>query len=218
MKKTRVIGLLPIILFGIVASAVWAQGAVTANKIAKEKLVILDLEAKNGIPREFAEGLSVIIRDEIDSFCNYEIMSREDLQAVASQEQLKQALACDEGGRCLIDFGRAIGTRFMVVGSIAKSDDTYTISLRMLDVKGEGAGVVNRASMNCKCAEDDLIVIAQNVAAKLMSKETPGRLAAKQAAEQKRLTALGLKRGDVYTDPTTGHGAGLSAEGLFPDG
>ncbi|MFH0782750.1 MAG: SUMF1/EgtB/PvdO family nonheme iron enzyme [Pseudomonadota bacterium] len=189
MKKLRVAGLLSLILFGIVAFVICAQAAETAQKTPKEKLAILDLEAKYGIAREFAEGLSVIIRDEIHSFGNYEVMSREDLQAVASQEQLKQALGCDEGGQCLVDFGRAIGTRFMVVGSISKFGATYTISLRMLDTKGENAGVVNRASLNCKCAEDELINTAQAVAAKLMGKKTPEMLAAKQAAEKERLAA-----------------------------
>lgn len=189
MKKLRVAGLLSLILFGIVASAACAYAAETAKKTAKEKLAILDLEAKYGIAREFAEGLSVIVRDEIHSFGDYEVMSREDLQAVASQEQLKQALGCEEGGQCLIDFGRAIGTRFMVVGSISKFGSTYTISLRMLDTQRESAGVVNRASLNCKCAEDELIVTAQNVAAKLMGKDTPEMLAAKQAAEKERLAA-----------------------------
>ncbi len=189
MKKLRVAGLLSLILFGIVASAACAHADETAKKTAKEKLAILDLEAKYGIAKEFAEGLSVIVRDEIHSFGDYEVMSREDLQAVASQEQLKQAMGCDEGGQCLIDFGRAIGTRFMVVGSISKFGSTYTISLRMLDTQRESAGVVNRVSLNCKCAEDDLIVTAQNVAAKLMGKETPEMLAAKQAAEKERLAA-----------------------------
>lgn len=177
------------ILLVVIFPAVLAQGAATAGKNAKEKLAVLDLEAKYGIEKNFAEGLSVIIRDEIHSFGDYEVMSREDLKAVASQEQLKQALGCDEGGQCLIDFGRAIGTRFMVVGSISKFGATYTISLRMLDTKAESAGVVDRVSMNCKCAEDDLITTAQTVSAKLMGKETPEMLAAKEAAEKERQVA-----------------------------
>ncbi|MFH0784576.1 MAG: hypothetical protein V2B20_21835 [Pseudomonadota bacterium] len=189
MKKPGVVWLVWIVMLVVVFSATCAQSEAIARKTAKEKLAILDLEPTYGIERELAKGLSVIIRDEIHSFGDYEVLSREDLQAVASQEQLKQALGCDEGGTCLVDFGRAIGTRFMVVGSISKFGTTYTISLRMLDTKGETAGVINRTSMNCKCAEDDLIVIAQNVAAKLLGKETPEMLAAKQVAEKERLAA-----------------------------
>ena len=189
MKKPKIVGQLLVMVFFFVCSASFAQDAPTTRKAGKEKLAILDLEAKYGIEREFAEGLSVIIRDEIHNFGKYEVMSREDLQAVASQEQMKQALGCDEGSTCLVDFGRAIGTRFIVVGSISKFGTTYTISLRVLDTKGESAGVVNRTSMKCKCAEEDMIITAQNVAAKLMGKETPEMLAEKQAAEKERLAA-----------------------------
>ncbi|MFH0783394.1 MAG: hypothetical protein V2B20_15780 [Pseudomonadota bacterium] len=187
MKKSIVLGLAWMILLIVGFSTDIAQGATTVGKPAKEKLAVLDLEAKYGVEKNFAEGLSVIIRDEIHSFGDYEVMSREDLQAVASQEQLKQAIGCDEGGQCLIDFGRAIGTRFMVVGSVSKYGATYTISLRMLDTKGETAGVVNRENMSCKCAEDDLIVTSQTVAAKLMGKESSKMIAAKATAEKERI-------------------------------
>lgn len=137
-----------------------------------EKLAVLDLDAKYGISKEFAEGLSVIVRDEIHSRGNYEVMSREDLRAVADRTQLLQGMGCDDSGQCLIDFGRAIGTRFMVAGAISKFGATYFLSLRLLDTKGENAGVVRRVNQKCKCQyEDDLIEVARNVSHLLMRPE-----------------------------------------------
>ena len=147
--------------------------AQAAEKKAKERLAVLDLEAKYGVDKGVAQALSVIVRDRLHSFGEYEVMSQSDIQAVASREQLKQAVGCDDdGGQCLVDFGRAIGTRFMVAGDISKLGATYTISLRMLDTKGEGAGVKNRVSESCKCDEDALIGTVQDVAAKLVGKPT----------------------------------------------
>ncbi len=162
--------------------------AFAAEKKAKERLAVLDLEAKHGVERSLAEALSVIVRDKLHGFGDYEVMSKGDIQAVASREQLKQALGCDDdGSQCLVDFGRAIGTRFMVAGDISKLGATYTVSLRMLDTKGEGASVKNRVSESCKCDEDALIGTVQDVAAKLLGK--PTATAAKKAEEEAKKLA-----------------------------
>ncbi len=162
--------------------------AFAAEKKAKERLAVLDLEAKHGVEKSLAEALSVIVRDKLHGFGEYEVMSKGDIQAVASREQLKQALGCDDdGSQCLVDFGRAIGTRFMVAGDISKLGATYTVSLRMLDTKGEGASVKNRVSESCKCDEDALIVTVQDVAAKLLGK--PTATAAKKAEEEAKKLA-----------------------------
>ncbi|OGR16074.1 MAG: hypothetical protein A2X81_12695 [Desulfobacterales bacterium GWB2_56_26] len=163
-------------LFILLAAMVLDAGsqplpAETAKKKSKERLAVMDLEAKRGTDKELAEALSIIIRDKLHSFGEYQVMSKSDIVAVASREQLQQALGCDDGtSQCLVNFGRAIGTRFMVAGDISKLGSTYTISLRMLDTKSETAGVVNRISERCKCEEDDLIGAAENVAARLVGK------------------------------------------------
>lgn len=155
-------------LSGIVADS----PAQAVEKKAKERLAVLDIEAKYGVKQDLADGLSVIIRDTLHGYGEYQVMSQEDIKAVASREQLVQALGCDESsGQCLIDFGRKIGSRFMVAGSISKFGETYTVSLRMLDTKGANAGVVSRVSENCKCKEDDLIGTVQDVAAALLGKK-----------------------------------------------
>ncbi len=128
----------------------------------------------------------MIIRDKIHGFGEYQVMSAEDIQAVASREQLKQAMGCDDSaGQCLVDFGRKIDSRFMVAGDISKLGSTYTVSLRMLDTKGNAAGVINRVSESCKCDDDMLINKVQDVAAKLVGK--PTSVASKVEEERPRL-------------------------------
>lgn len=142
-----------------------------AEKKGKERLAVLDLESKYGVDEGLAEALSIIVRSKLFSFGDYQVMSKSDIMAVATREQLRQALGCDDGtSQCLVNFGRAIGTRFMVAGAISKLGSTYTISLRMLDTKSDSAGVVNIVSESCKCSEDDLIGTAENVAARLVGK------------------------------------------------
>ena len=162
-----------------------------ASKKTKERLAVLDLDATHGIEQSLAEALSEIVRDKIHGYGEYQVMSKSDLQALASREQLRQAVGCDDGsGACLVDFGRAIGTRFMVAGTISKIGTTYTISLRMLDTRGEDAGVINRVSKDCKCDEDGLIDTTRDVAAILIGK--PPKSLASNANEKQQQEALRL--------------------------
>ncbi|MBU1565498.1 MAG: hypothetical protein KJ630_07705 [Proteobacteria bacterium] len=181
------------IFFLILASVAFLYNPVqAAEKKTRERLAVLDLEAKYGTDSIFAEGLSVIVRDAIHSYGEFQVMSQEDIRAVASREQLMQALGCENNSNeCLVDFGRAIGTRFMVAGSISKFGKTYTISLRMLDTMGDSAGLVNRASEDCKCEEDGLIETARNVAASLIGKNAG--VTNKVEADVKPLTKAGKK-------------------------
>lgn len=139
---------------------------------AKEKLAVMDLKPTHGVEESLAEALSVEVRDAIHSFGDYEVLSKEDLAAIAERTRMRQSLGCDDT-QCLIDFGQAIGTRYMVAGFISKLGDTYSINLRLIDTEGDDAGVRNRASEKCACPEDELYQTAKAAAALVMGKEMP---------------------------------------------
>jgi len=182
-----VLFLIMILSYGVVLAGS-DKSVVKKKGNGREKLAVLDLEAKWGVEQDFAEGLSVLVRDEIHRFGKYEVMSREDIAAVASREAMLQAMGCDEGGTCLVDFGRTLGTRFMVAGSVSKFGTTYSISLRLLDTSGKNAGVVNRVSGSCKCSVDDFIETVHRVAGKLVGHDEAAA-AAKKAREMQRQKA-----------------------------
>lgn len=178
------------IRFFLILIAVFFLSLGSTNAADKrERLAVLDLEPKFGIEGSFAEALSMVMRDEIHSHGQYSVMSREDLRAVASREQLMQAMGCDEGGNCLVDFGRAIGTRFMVVGAISKIGGVYIVNLRMLDTKGATAGLVHRVSKRCKCDDEALIGTIQSVAAEIIGQTSSADKAAAQkiSSNQKQI-------------------------------
>jgi len=143
---------------------------IPSASFAKEKLAVMELKAKGDAKQSIAEALSVEVRDAIHNQGEYEVLSKEDLAAIADRTRMRQSLGCDDT-QCLIDFGQAIGTKYMVVGSISKLGDTYSINLRLIDTESKDAGVKNRASKKCKCAEDELFGTAKAVAALVMGKK-----------------------------------------------
>jgi formylglycine-generating enzyme required for sulfatase activity len=139
---------------------------------AKEKLAVMELKAKGDVKETVAEALSIEVRNTIHNQGEYEVLSKEDLAAIADRTRMRQSLGCDDT-QCLIDFGQAIGTKYMIAGSVSKLGKTYSIDLRLIDTEGEDAGVKSRGSKKCKCAEDELSGTAQAVAGLLMGKKKP---------------------------------------------
>jgi hypothetical protein len=138
--------------------------------LAKERLAVMDLKAKYGVADGLAEALSVEVRNAIHGQGEYEVLSKEDLETIAERTKMRQMLGCDDT-QCLIDFGQAIGTKYMVAGSISKLGDTYSVDLRLIDTEGDNAGVKNRASKKCMCPEDQLFGTAVDAATLVMGKE-----------------------------------------------
>jgi formylglycine-generating enzyme required for sulfatase activity len=138
----------------------------------KEQLAVMDLKVEYGVKKGLAEALSVEIRNEIHRHSEYEVLSKEDLETIADRAAVRQSLGCDDT-QCLINFGRAIGTKYMVAGSISKLGDTYSIHLGLVNTKGDDAGVKSRKSTKCRCSEDELFDSARTVAAMVMGKKGP---------------------------------------------
>jgi tetratricopeptide (TPR) repeat protein len=173
-----------------------------SDLLAKEKLAVMDLRAKYGIEEGLAEGLSVVIRDTIHGFGDYEVLSKEDVEVIAERTAVRQGIGCDDT-QCLINIGKSLGTKYMVAGAISKFGDTYALSLRLIDTTGDDAGVKRRVSRNCKCKEDELINTASRVAGSLMGKQEsqikPGSQE-RTAAEWMQM-ALDSRENGKYSNP-----------------
>jgi formylglycine-generating enzyme required for sulfatase activity len=141
-----------------------------STSLAKGKLAVMDLKAKHGVKESLAEGLSVVVRDAIQGFGDYEVLSKEDVEVIAERTAIRQALGCDDT-KCLINIGRSLGTKFMVAGAISKFGETYNISLRLIDTMGKDPGVKQRVNRSCECREDELISSVTLVAGLLMGKD-----------------------------------------------
>lgn len=145
-----------------------AKSPVKKKSRKKEKLAVLDLEPKYGIEREYAEALSVILRDQLYNAGDFAVLSQEDIRAVVTREQVMQAVGSDDGSDRLVSFGRTLGTRYLVAGGISKIGNRFNLSLRMLDTRGNSAGLVSRVNEECSCSEEDLIAVVKSLAYRLI--------------------------------------------------
>ena len=160
--------LLPFVICLLLASSC------AVSSFAKEKLAVMDLKADYGVSTPLAVALSRHIRDQIHNHGAYEVMSKEDVYAIVDRIQCIQQSGAVADIQCLVDAAHELGTRYMVIGSVSKLGSTYSIHLRLLDTGEKDPGVRKRANQDCRCAEDDLIQAAREVADLLMTEEPPG--------------------------------------------
>lgn len=166
MKTTRYFWMSVLLITGLLLPRV---------SLAQEKVAVMDLKPNFGVKNSVAETFSDQLRDEIRETGNYEVPSRRSLQKLAKKGGITDRLT-SEDNQCLIAFGRATATRYVIVGSISKSKPgsplSFTVDVRLLDTAGSGAGVVSRVSKKFD-TEEELEKGAKPVAVRIMAKTGP---------------------------------------------
>jgi len=135
--------------------------------LAKERLAVMSLKTQNPKQQWLADTISVEIRNEIHKLEIFEVVSQEDIDALAVRSASLQKLGCEDN-QCLITFGNQLGSRFMVAGTMAKLKEKYHIGIRLLDTGGGDAGVKARTSRDCSCTEGELLKVARVLSVKLL--------------------------------------------------
>lgn len=136
------------------------------NKNIRPKILVLDLDPLR-VDDDLAFTMSDVLRDEIHSLGTYEVLSREDLLAIAKREKLQLDAGDCSDEECRLALARALKTKYMVYGSISKIGTLYSISIRLLDTEGKNAGVKNRINEQCKCEEEGLFIAIKKIAGEL---------------------------------------------------
>jgi len=155
-------GLLALVMLisPIAADLCWAQTA------RKTTVAILDLEPK-GVPETEVSALSDRLRTELFRTGTFDAMERGKMQDILKEQGFQQSGACNTDA-CAVEVGQLIGVEKMVSGSLGKVGKTYTVNIRMIDVR---TGRIERSVTEDYTGEIDklLTVVMKNVAYTLAS-------------------------------------------------
>jgi len=123
----------------------WGTGSV----LAKDRVAVLDFES---IPpnQNLARSVSEILRTELVNLKNYEVVERASLQKILSEQKLQLSDALDE--KNAVRVGKLAGAQLVVIGSIVKIGQTYTLNSRFIDVE---TGIAREGkSLRCENEND----------------------------------------------------------------
>ncbi|MBI5805926.1 hypothetical protein HZA73_07760 [candidate division TA06 bacterium] len=127
MKWISVFLALNILLSPLTASLALAQSQTRAS------VAVMDMEPK-GVPENEVSALSDRLRTELFRTGAFDVMERGKMQDVLKEQGFQQSGACNTDA-CAVEIGQLIGVQKIIGGSLGKVGKTYTVNLRMIDVK-----------------------------------------------------------------------------------
>lgn len=120
-------------LLALAAGPVPARKADKAEKAERPTLIVLDLAPGGGVDPSIAVAMTEAVTQEVADRGFFKVLSSKEVQTMIGFERQKQMMGCSDDGSCLTELGGALGTRFVMGGSVTKLGDAYQLSLQTLD-------------------------------------------------------------------------------------
>ncbi len=116
-------------------------------------VAVLNIDVQVGVPEDYAVPMSDMIRTALFQTGRVRVMERNRMDDIL-KEQGFQLSGCTSD-ECAVQVGKLLGVQQMVAGSLSKLGETYTITLRLIDV--ETGEVLAAAMTSCRCTIDEVI-------------------------------------------------------------
>lgn len=130
-------------MFRLLIVLVLSQAAIAASKVLP-LVAVMPLDARK-IDTTDALTLRDALSNDLIGTGEVRVMERAQIEAILKEQGFQQSGACDQND-CAVQVGKLLGIDRIVVGSVGKIGETYSVALRMVDVStGE---VINTASRN----------------------------------------------------------------------
>lgn len=148
-----------------IASADTPRGSETRIRIA-----VMDLRASEGIASDLMASLTGLIPQEIEALGPFKAISSQEIHRMLELEVIRQSLGCDDAG-CLAEIGGALGTDYLVSGSVtAVGPQRFLIQVQLMSIaesridarvtrqhEGNVAGLVDEVRFAARLLVRDLL-------------------------------------------------------------
>ncbi len=162
------------------------------------------------------ENLYGLFVAEIDAIPGYQVISRDEIEAMLGFEQQKAMLGCDDTS-CLAEIAGALGVDKVVSGKVGKVGKIFVLNITMIDHKS--ARVEKRVSKTVTGADDVLILAIQESARELVGvSQRSGAVAVTGSSGTEDSAKAGAHEGDGGVLPLVllaSGGAGLVVGGAL---
>jgi hypothetical protein len=126
----------------------------TAFAQAKEAVAVFEIKAIGNLDAAEAELLTARVRGLVVQNPRFRVLEREGMERILREQGFQSSQNC-ENEACSINMGRLLAVRKIITGSLSKVGQTYTLSLRMIDV--EQGSILAERFVDCACSREVLI-------------------------------------------------------------
>ncbi|MCK4980308.1 MAG: hypothetical protein KAS62_07920, partial [Candidatus Delongbacteria bacterium] len=131
-----------------------------SNLIFSQQISVAVIDLKNvGLEEHFSTLLTDALRAEMFKYEMFKVMNRENMQEIMGEQVFQASGVCDDNS-CYVEMGEVLGVEKIVTGSIGKLGNTYSLTIKMIDVEtSENDKIIPYRK---KCSEDDLFTMIEN--------------------------------------------------------
>lgn len=148
-------------------------GAAAAEPMS---VMILPLEAKEGVSRDAADQLAAAMAAHASTLPGLKVVTYKEVESTLSQEQVRQVAGCSSAG-CAAEIAGALNTQAIIIGSFGRFGRNYLLNLSL--VRARDANVSGRCSR--KFPGDAMEAVLDAIPA-ILADLFPQQLAAAQPA------------------------------------
>ncbi len=130
----------------------------------KRYLAVVDLRTKGKVSPDTASILSDSLRNELVKTGRFNVIDRNNMELII-KEQARQ-LSDFVSEESTVEFGKILGVKEILTGSVSKIGKVYSISIKLSSV--ETGKIKESAEERCPCAEEDLFLAVGTLAKKLI--------------------------------------------------
>ena len=144
---------------------------------ALETVAIIDFEGI-GISESEARALTQRLTSEIVEIGKFTVVERSEMKRLLDEQKFQYSGCVDVS--CAVEIGKLLGAKSMVVGTISKLGNSYSVDSRLIDVKT----AENYVSANYTTTKDlgDVLNGMRNIAYKICEMEVPENLIVKDSS------------------------------------
>ena len=163
---------------------------------AREYIAIIDFEGIS-VSEADAKALTQRLTSEMITLELYQVLERSEMKRLLDEQKFQYSGCVDVS--CAVEIGKLLGAKSMVVGTISKLGDAYSVDSRLIDVKtGE-----NYVSANYTTTKDlgDVLNGMRNIAYKICEMEVPENLILKDSLNFDSLKKINDKHKKLGLSP-----------------
>jgi TolB-like protein len=114
---------------------------------------VTDLAAQ-GVDASAVQVISDRLRSECVKTGVFTMVERGQMESILKEQGFQQSGAC-RNDACLVEMGQLLGVEYLIAGNVGKVGRTYTLGLRLVDIKS--GKISATANVDCKCEVDELL-------------------------------------------------------------
>jgi TolB-like protein len=146
-----------IFAFALCFLSLWGTRAVAQSSSPATGRVpmvaVLPFDAKS-LSQDARDGLSASFASELLRTGKFRVMERSQMDLILKEQGFQQSGACS-GDQCAVEMGKLLAVDAMVLGTVAKVGETYTLNARLVNV--QSGEVLQSVSRNSRANVDVLL-------------------------------------------------------------